>query len=69
MNLFSETDTKWAQDNWETDTMPEGMTITDLRNASWLRQMIREFKNYAKERKLDEVVWKPEWIGKLQTGT
>jgi hypothetical protein len=63
VNLFSEADAQWAKNNWETDIMPEGMTITDLRNASWLRQMIREFKNSAKERNLDEVVWKPEWIG------
>jgi hypothetical protein len=49
--------------------MPKGMTITDLRNASWLRKMIREFKNFAERRGLDEVVWKPEWIGELQTGT
>lgn len=67
--LFPEADTQWVQNNWETDLMPDGMTIEDLRNASWLRQMIREFTNYAKARKLDGVDWKPEWIGKLKTGT
>jgi hypothetical protein len=67
--LFPEADSQWVRTHWETDILPEGLTITDFRNASWLRQMIREFKHYAKERNLHEVVWKPGWIGELDTGT
>ena len=68
--LFSDKDTQWVKDNWKTDnSMPPGMTIAELRNASWLRQMIREFKQFAESRGLREVVWKPEWIGELNTGT
>jgi hypothetical protein len=67
--LFSEEDIQWVRDHWESDVMPEGMTLTDLRHASWLRQMIREFKGFADERGLDVVIWKPEWIGALQAGT
>ena len=65
VGLFSEPHTQWVQEHWETDLMPEGMTITDLRHAAWLRQMIREFKVFADERALEEVVWSPAWIREL----
>lgn len=32
--LFSEADIQWVQNNWETDLMPEGMTITVF--AQWV---------------------------------
>lgn len=69
VGLFSEAHTQWVREHWETDVVPEGMILTDLRHASWLRQMIREFKGFAKERGLDEGIWKPAWIGALRTGT
>ncbi|MGM0669613.1 MAG: hypothetical protein ACQET1_07830 [Gemmatimonadota bacterium] len=62
--LFSEAHTQWVREHWETDLLPEGMTVTDLRHASWLRRMIRKFKRLAERRTL-EVVWRPAWIGEL----
>jgi hypothetical protein len=68
VGLFSEAHTQWVQDHWETDLMPEAMTVTELRHASWLRRMIREFKVLADQRNLEAVVWRPAWIRELHAG-
>jgi hypothetical protein len=69
VNLFTEPETRWVIDNWEKGIMLEGMEIRDLHNVTWLRQMIKEFKIQARDRRLNEVIWKPEWIGRLEIGS
>jgi len=68
VGLFSGAHTRWVRDHWASDIMPEGMTITDLRHAAWLRQMVREFKVFADQRNLKEMDWKPTWIADLRAG-
>lgn len=61
VQLFSPAVGAWVQNNPETD-VSEGISIADLRQRIWLREMIKEFRETSARLGLSPG-WQPQWIG------
>ena len=62
---FEDSDRSWVVENANETQAPGDAPLERLRARVWLRDLLRGYRQVARDRGLDEVEWKPDWVGEI----